>query len=848
MTLTAKEAPPAQPVPGPDPMPEGNPARVVQLLVALALITVVFIALGWGYLLLFIAILFAIVMLHEFGHFITAKRAGMKVTEYFVGFGPRLWSVRRGETEYGVKAIPAGGYVRIVGFTSTEEVPEEDEERAYRQQPFHQRIIVASAGSAMHLLIALALAFVLVFTFGRATNNYNVTALEHWPGRTTPAALAGLKVGDTIVSIDGKKFTNPNSMTDAIKRSTGTPVTLGVERDGKLIHLTATPENGKGIKVGGAKLGNRGYLGVDIDTATTPVSVVDAPRRRVLDVDGDPRGGHRAGPDVLVERPGVDLPPGDELQGCAVGRDQSRVRAASRLHRGHRQPGGPIGAGRIGLRPAPADRHQHRVRDPEHAADDPARRRARRRRGLRVGPDQTRPAVLQGRHHEALPGGGAVHRLPAGVRLRRHLPRHHPSAPDPALTPVDLASALLSPRRPTRRITLGGVPIGDGAPVTVQSMTTTKTADVDGTLAQIYALAAAGADIVRCTCNEEAAAEGLAHIVPRSPVPIVADIHFHHEMALAALEAGVQGLRLNPGNLRKEAEIKQVAAEARDRGVPIRIGVNAGSLHPDLYKKYGGATPEALVESARNELAFFEEVDFTDVKISVKASSVALMIAAYRLASETFDHPLHLGVTEAGPPPAGLVKGTAGIGALLAEGIGDTIRFSLTADPVEEARAGRQLLESLGLRERKGLDLIACPSCGRAQVDVIAVAKEAQEALEKLNLPIQVAVMGCVVNGPGEAREADIGIAAGKQKGHLFIRGKIVRVVPEAEMVQALVDEAERLVSEGVEARLAQADENAEAEAEADRRALLDATGADPNHSAAKIEIIRRHSGGEADH
>ncbi len=278
MTLTAKEAPPAQPPPGPDPMPEGDPARVVQLLVALALITVVFIALGWGYLLLFIAILFAIVMLHEFGHFITAKRAGMKVTEYFVGFGPRLWSFRRGETEYGVKAIPAGGYVRIVGFTSTEEVPEEDEERAYRQQPFHQRIIVASAGSAMHLLIALVLAFILVFTFGRTTNNYNVTALEHWPGRTTPAALAGLKVGDTIVSVDGKKFTNPNSMTDAIKRSTGTPVTLGVERDGKLIHLTATPENGKGIKVGGEKLGNRGYLGVDIDTATTPVSVVDAPR------------------------------------------------------------------------------------------------------------------------------------------------------------------------------------------------------------------------------------------------------------------------------------------------------------------------------------------------------------------------------------------------------------------------------------------------------------------------------------------------------------------------------------------------------------------------------------------
>jgi len=413
------------------------------------------------------------------------------------------------------------------------------------------------------------------------------------------------------------------------------------------------------------------------------------------------------------------------------------------------------------------------------------------------------------------------------------------------MTLMQTTAELLSPRRTTRQIRVGDVPIGGGAPVSVQSMTTTKTADVDGTLAQIYALANAGADIVRCTCNEEAAAEGLAQIVPRSPVPIVADIHFHVEMALAALEAGVHGLRLNPGNLRKESEIKLVAQEAKDRGVPIRIGVNAGSLHPDLYKKYGGATPEALVESARNELAYFDEVGFSDVKISVKASSVALMIAAYRLASETFDHPLHLGVTEAGPPPAGLLKGTAGIGTLLAEGIGDTIRYSLTADPVEEARAGRQLLESLGLRERKGLDLIACPSCGRAQVDVIAVAKSAQEALEDRNLPIQVAVMGCVVNGPGEARSADLGIAAGKQKGHLFIQGKIVRVVPEDRMVEELVAEAERLVAEGVEARLAAADAGAEAEAEADRRALLDSGGADPNAAQVKIDRIRQRVGDE---
>ena len=408
---------------------------------------------------------------------------------------------------------------------------------------------------------------------------------------------------------------------------------------------------------------------------------------------------------------------------------------------------------------------------------------------------------------------------------------------------VELSGNLLTARRKTRQIHVGDVAVGGDARVSVQSMTTTKTADVDGTLAQIYALAAAGADIVRCTCNEEAAAEGLAQIVPRSPVPIVADIHFHHRMALAALDAGVQGLRLNPGNLRKAAEIKTVASEAKDRGVPIRIGVNAGSLDKELFERHGGATPEALVESAQRELAYFAEVGFDDVKISVKASSVALMIAAYRLASETFDHPLHLGVTEAGPPPAGLLKGTAGIATLLAEGIGDTIRYSLTADPVEEAKAGRQLLESLGLRERKGLDLIACPSCGRAQVDVIAVAKAAQEALEDRNLPIQVAVMGCVVNGPGEARGADIGIAAGKHKGHLFIRGEIVRVVPEDEMVEALVAEAEKLVAEGVEARLAAADKTAAAEAEADRMALLDEGGDDPNAASVRIEKIRRRTG-----
>ena len=356
-------------------------------------------------------------------------------------------------------------------------------------------------------------------------------------------------------------------------------------------------------------------------------------------------------------------------------------------------------------------------------------------------------------------------------------------------------------------------------------MTTTKTADVDGTLAQVYALAGAGADIVRITCNDVEAAQGLAEIVPRSPVPIIADINYQYRLALASIEAGVQGLRLNPGNIRKEDQIKIVAREAKDRGLPIRVGVNAGSLDRNLLEKHGSASPQALVESAQTEIRYLEEVDFTDIKISVKHSNVSSMVESYRLLADTIDYPLHLGVTEAGPPPAGLIKSVAGIGTLLNEGIGDTIRFSLTADPVEEAKAGRQLLEFLGLRERKGLDLIACPSCGRAEVDVIEVATAAQKALEEANLAIQVAVMGCVVNGPGEAREADIGIAAGRGRGHLFIKGRVVRVVPEEEMVDALLDEAQKLVDEGVEARLAHAEENAEEIAAADRRQLVEIQG-----------------------
>ena len=407
---------------------------------------------------------------------------------------------------------------------------------------------------------------------------------------------------------------------------------------------------------------------------------------------------------------------------------------------------------------------------------------------------------------------------------------------------MSTSAGSLTNRRPTRQIMVGKVPVGGGAPITVQSMTITKTADVEGTLQQIYALAGAGCDIVRCTCNEIEAAEGLAQIVPRSPEPIIADIHHQYKMALAAMEAGVHGLRLNPGNIRRPEHIKAVASEAKDRGIPIRIGVNGGSLDPELYDKYGGkVTPEAMVESALREIAYFDEVGFDQIKISVKASNVPLMVEAYRQLSEVTDYPLHLGVTEAGPLPNGLLKATAGIAALLLEGIGDTIRYSLTADPGEEARAGRQLLEALGLRERKNVDLIACPSCGRAEIDVIDVANRAMQAFGERKIPLQVAVMGCVVNGPGEAREADLGIAAGNKRGHLFVKGRNVAVVPESEMVEALVEWAEFIHEHGAEAAIARVDTKiAEREAAKDRSMLLDAQGDDVNHSHDRLVEIRK--------
>ena len=358
----------------------------------------------------------------------------------------------------------------------------------------------------------------------------------------------------------------------------------------------------------------------------------------------------------------------------------------------------------------------------------------------------------------------------------------------------------LAPRRPTRQLLLNHpthpVLVGGDAPVSVQSMTTTVTADVNATLQQIAELTASGCQIVRVACPSQDDADALATIATKSQIPVIADIHFQPRYVFAAIDAGCAGVRVNPGNIKQfDDKVSEIAKAAGAAKVPIRIGVNAGSLDPRLLAKHGKATPEALVESALWECSLFEEHGFTDIKISVKHHDPVVMVAAYRQLSEACDYPLHLGVTEAGPAFQGTVKSAVAFGALLSEGIGDTIRVSLSAPPVEEVKVGTAILESLGLRQR-GLEIVSCPSCGRAQVDVYTLAEQVTSGLEGLNVPLRVAVMGCVVNGPGEAREADLGVASGNGKGQIFVRGEVIKTVPEAQIVQTLIDEALRLADE----------------------------------------------------
>lgn len=353
----------------------------------------------------------------------------------------------------------------------------------------------------------------------------------------------------------------------------------------------------------------------------------------------------------------------------------------------------------------------------------------------------------------------------------------------------------LQKRRPTRQIHIGKVAIGGGAPISVQSMTNTKTTDTEATVAQIRALQAAGCDIVRLAVPDMEAAKNLGNILRQVTVPLVADIHFDYKLALEVIHQGIHALRLNPGNIGGEEKVRAVVEAAKEAGIPIRIGVNAGSLDKKILKKYGGVTPEALVESAMEHVRILEALDFHDMKISLKAHDVPLTIAAYRLMSQTVDYPLHLGITEAGTVNTGIIKSAVGIGALLAEGIGDTFRISLTGDPVVEVRVANEILKSLGLKEY-GPTLVACPTCGRTSIDLPAIAAQVEEKLRDIEEPIEVAVMGCVVNGPGEARGADVGIAGGNGEGLIFRKGEIVRKVPEADLVNELFQEIDQILEE----------------------------------------------------
>lgn len=356
--------------------------------------------------------------------------------------------------------------------------------------------------------------------------------------------------------------------------------------------------------------------------------------------------------------------------------------------------------------------------------------------------------------------------------------------------------AKLADRRASRKIQVGTVAVGGDAPVSVQSMTTTRTSDIGATLQQIAELTASGCQIVRVACPTQDDADALATIARKSQIPVIADIHFQPKYVFQAIDAGCAAVRVNPGNIKQfDDKVKEIAHAASAAGTPIRIGVNAGSLDKRLLEKYGKATPEALVESAMWECSLFEEHGFRDIKISVKHNDPVVMVNAYRLLAQRCDYPLHLGVTEAGPAFQGTIKSSVAFGALLSEGIGDTIRVSLSAPPAEEVKVGIQILESLGLRQR-GLEIVSCPSCGRAQVDVYKLADEVTAGLEGMDVPLRVAVMGCVVNGPGEAREADLGVASGNGKGQIFVKGEVIKTVPEAKIVETLIDEAMKIAEQ----------------------------------------------------
>src|SRR6266536_2887969 len=791
-------------------------------------------------------VLFAIaiglsIALHEFGHLLSAKAFGMKATQYFIGFGPTLFSFRRGETEYGLKAIPAGGFVKIIGMTPAEEdaggtspagphsgwnrpppglgagagLPRRPavqasavqagavqagggqagagQSRAFWRYPAWKRVTVLSAGSAMHFLIALVAFYGVAVTTGLPTDKAIV-------GDVQPCVVS---VGDTDGSVRDCQPGDATARAAVASRPECRDQLRPARRPGQV----PGRHRGGAAQADGLGAGRQGRAGQG-RRDRGGAGRVRAVRRVRRGAGHVPVHRHHGQRDV---RGAEDVP----VQGAeAVRRAGRRAARPERSdQRGRRVPGRrPGAAGRFGavLRVA-AGRVQHLRRGVQPVPVAPAGRRAYRDRAVRGGPLAAGPGVRPGR-----PGPGGLREADAAdhagdSRLRQHLAAGHPGRhrqpdcqPIPVRTVIVSAVPLgmpapppptLAARRRSRQIRVGSVLVGGDAPVSVQSMTTTPTTDVDATLQQIAALTATGCQIVRVAVPSQDDAGALPAIARKSQIPVIADIHFQPKYVFAAIDAGCAAVRVNPGNIKafddKVAEIARAGGQAR---IPIRIGVNAGSLDPRLLAKHGKATPEALVESALWECSLFEEHDFREIKISVKHHDPVVMIEAYRQLADRCDYPLHLGVTEAGPAFQGTIKSAVAFGSLLADGIGDTIRVSLSAPPVEEVKVGIAILEALGLRQR-GLEIVSCPSCGRAQVDVYTLADQVTAGLEGLEVPLRVAVMGCVVNGPGEAREADLGVASGNGKGQIFVRGEVIKTVPESQIVETLIEEAMKLAA-----------------------------------------------------
>ncbi len=698
----------------------------------------------------FVLLLFFLIMFHEFGHFITARWAGIKVSKFFLGFGPTLWSYRRGreekipnpddpmggyivrpETEYGIKPILVGGFVKVVGMSPAEEVSPEDEPRSFDAAPTWKRAIVLAAGSVTHFITAFFVLFLIFAVIGlpdidRPKPVVDAIAKEV-EGQKAPAAIAGLQKGDEVIEVDGRRVRRWEDVRDGIRSNPGRTIELTLARDGKTRTVEVKP-----IK---AKVGDEtvGLIGVQPSYQTERLGPLTAIGRsgtvikQLLvggrDADGEPIRG------FFQQLPRAFSPGSLGLRGGGPTEDR---------------PVSIIGAGRIAV-------------DFASQGQIPAFLLLFAQINIFVAVFNMLPLPPLDGGHLLILGLGKLRGRPVDPKavmpvmavvfsllvvlgvlldlLRRRFTRSGAvtRAREQPRISWSQAPCPLPNERQLRRSVSAAVEIGGDAPVSIQSMTTTRTQDPRATVDQALGLATAGADIVRVTVNDDDAADGLALILwvlssSERGVPIIADIHFRPDLALRAIEYGVQGLRLNPGNIKDAKKIREIAREAKDRGIPIRVGANAGSLHSQFMEKHGGPTPEALVESAMWEVALLEEEGFTDIKISVKHSNAWQMIESYRLLSRTTDYPLHLGVTEAGTTFSGGMKSAVGIGTLLAEGIGDTIRVSLAADPLEEVKAGKAILQSLGLR-REGVDVVACPTCGRVEGDVITMANRVEEAL-----------------------------------------------------------------------------------------------------------------------